>query len=113
MTIQGTGRASGRALKELVWQPVVHERMKPRAAGPTICSHGMMLLILETKVDVRWFRTRGVADVNFRTAVEIHFRQRFYLMGTPAPRPELDKADRTVGKDRWREAGDQLRVCPP
>ena len=52
------------------------------------------VLILETKVGVEMVSTRGVADVNFRTAADSFGT--IYLMGRARSQEELDKALATV-----------------
>lgn len=52
------------------------------------------VLILETKVDVEMVSTRGVADVNFRTAADSFGT--VYLMGRARSQEELEKAIATV-----------------
>jgi osmotically-inducible protein OsmY len=52
------------------------------------------VLVLETKVDVELVSTRGVADVNFRTAADSFGT--VYLMGRARSQEELEKAIRTV-----------------
>ena len=52
------------------------------------------VLVLETKVGVEMVATRGVADVNFRTAADSFGT--IYLMGRARSQEELDKAIATV-----------------
>lgn len=52
------------------------------------------VLVLETKVGIEMVATRGVADVNFRTAADSFGT--IYLMGRARSQEELDKAIATV-----------------
>ena len=51
-------------------------------------------VVLNSKVGINLISTRGVADVNFRTAVDSH--STIYLLGRARSQPELDKALATV-----------------
>jgi hyperosmotically inducible protein len=53
------------------------------------------VLVLNTKVGVDLIGTRGVADVNFRTAVDSF--STVYLLGRARSQNELDKAVATIG----------------
>jgi osmotically-inducible protein OsmY len=84
-----------RGLKELYWHAVfMSDEDRARRADNLLAWDDV--LILETKVDVQMVSTRGVADVNFRTAVDPFGT--VYLMGRARSRPELDKAIDTVAK---------------
>lgn len=83
-----------RGLKELYWHAVFmsdeeRERRTDLLAWDDV-------LVLETKVDVEMVSTRGVADVNFRTAVDSFGT--VFLLGRARSQPELDKAIDTVAK---------------
>ncbi len=51
-------------------------------------------VVLNSKVGINLISTRGVADVNFRTAVDSH--STIYLLGRARSQPELDKALATI-----------------
>lgn len=80
-------------IKELFWHALhmsdeERERRKDEMLGWDD------VLILETKVGVEMVSTRGVADVNFRTAADSFGT--IYLMGRARSQEELDKALATV-----------------
>jgi len=80
-------------VKELLWHAHVltdeeRERRKDELLGWDD------VLVLETKVDIEMVSTRGVADVNFRTAADSFGT--VYLMGRARSQEELDKAIATV-----------------
>ncbi len=79
--------------KELFWHAHVltdeeRERRKDELLGWDD------VLVLETKVDIEMVSTRGVADVNFRTAADSFGT--VYLMGRARSQEELEKAIATV-----------------
>lgn len=82
-----------RGLKELYWHAVYMSDEDQARRADTLFAWDDVL-ILETKVDVQMVSTRGVADVNFRTAVDSFGT--VYLMGRARSQPELDKAIGTV-----------------
>jgi len=80
-------------VKELFWHAHVltdeeRERRKDELLGWD------NVLVLETKVDIEMVSTRGVADVNFRTAADSFGT--VYLMGRARSQEELEKAIATV-----------------
>lgn len=80
-------------VKELFWHAQVlteaeRERRKDELLGWDD------VLVLETKVGVEMVATRGLADVNFRTAADSFGT--IYLMGRARSQEELDKAIATV-----------------
>lgn len=84
-----------RGLKELFWHAVfMSDEDRARRADTLFAWDDV--LILETKVGVEMVSTRGVADVNFRTAIDSFGT--VYLMGRARSQPELDKALDTVAK---------------
>jgi osmotically-inducible protein OsmY len=83
-----------RGLKELFWHAVFMSN-EERKRRPDLLAWDDVL-VLETKVDVEMVSTRGVADVNFRTAVDSFGT--VYLLGRARSQPELDKAIDTVAK---------------
>lgn len=83
-----------RGLKELHWHAVVMSDEERKKRADILAWDDV--LVLETKVDVEMVSTRGVADVNFRTATDPFGT--VYLMGRARSQVELDKAVDTVAK---------------
>jgi osmotically-inducible protein OsmY len=83
-----------RGLKELHWHAVVMSDEERKRRTDILAWDDV--LVLETKVDVEMVSTRGVADVNFRTAVDP--LGVVYLMGRARSQTELDKAVDTVAR---------------
>tara|TARA_A100001037_G_scaffold75138_1_gene67361 strand:- start:1161 stop:1811 length:651 start_codon:yes stop_codon:yes gene_type:complete len=80
-------------VKELFWHALVlsdeaRKRRKAELLG------WQDVLVLETKVDIEMVSTRGVADVNFRTAADSFGT--IYLMGRARSEEELEKAITSV-----------------
>jgi osmotically-inducible protein OsmY len=75
-------------VKELFWH-ALHMSEPERKARETEMLGWDDVLVLETKVDVELVSTRGVADVNFRTAADSFGT--VYLMGRARSQEELDK----------------------
>lgn len=80
-------------VRELLWHAVYmsdeeQERRKAEMLG------WEDVLILETRVDVELVSTRGVADVNFRTAADSFGT--VYMLGRARSNEELVKAERAV-----------------
>ncbi len=82
-------------VKELYWHVVYlsEEERKKRDAELLAWSD---VLVLNTKVGLNLIGTRGVADVNFRTAVDSFGTT--YLLGRARSQEELNKALKTVEK---------------
>jgi len=80
-------------VKELYWHVIYmsEEDQKKRDAELLDWPDAVLL---NTKVGVNLIGTRGVADVNFRTAVDSF--STIYLLGRARSQPELDKALATV-----------------
>lgn len=83
-----------RGLKELHWHAVFMSDEDRKRRTDLLAWDDV--LILETKVDIEMVSTRGVADVNFRTAVDSFGT--VYLLGRARSEPELEKAIDTVAK---------------
>jgi hyperosmotically inducible protein len=82
-----------RGLKDLYWHAVfLSEDERNRRKSELLAWNDVLLL--ETKVGIEMVSTRGVADVNFRTAVDSFGT--VYLLGRARSQEELDKAVATV-----------------
>jgi osmotically-inducible protein OsmY len=82
-----------RGLKDLYWHAVfLSEDERNRRKSELLAWNDVLLL--ETKVGIEMVSTRGVADVNFRTAVDSFGT--VYLLGRARSQEELDKAIETV-----------------
>ncbi|MDE0781274.1 MAG: BON domain-containing protein, partial [Alphaproteobacteria bacterium] len=81
-----------RGLKELHWHAVIMSEEEREQRMDLLAWNNV--LVLETKVDVEMVLSRGVADVNFRTAIDP--LGIVYLMGRARSQVELDKAVDTV-----------------
>ena len=81
-------------LKELFWHAVFMSDAE-RARRTSLLAWDDVL-VLETRVDVEMVFTRGVADVNFRTAVDSFGT--VCLLGRARSQPELEKAIDTVAR---------------
>jgi len=82
-----------RGLKNLYWHAVfLSEDERNRRKSELLAWNDVLLL--ETKVGIEMVSTRGVADVNFRTAVDSFGT--VYLLGRARSQEELDKAVATV-----------------
>ncbi len=99
-----------RGLKELHWHAVfMSDAERERRKAELLAWDDV--LVLETKVDVEMVSTRGVADVNFRTAADSFGT--VYLMGRARSDEELKKAIGTVAKtDGVREVVSYAFVRP-
>lgn len=76
-------------VKELYWHVVFMSEEEQEKRDAELLDWPDVLL-LSTKVGINLIGTRGVADVNFRSAVD-SFRTT-YLLGRARSQPELDKA---------------------
>lgn len=80
-------------VKELMWHALAMSESERESRKDEMLGWDDVL-VLETKVDVELVSTRGVADVNFRTAADSFGT--VYLMGRARSQEELEKAIRTV-----------------
>ena len=82
-------------VKELFWHVVFISEEEQEAREAELIDW-KDVLVLNTKVGLDLIGTRGVADVNFRTAVDSFSTA--YLMGRARSQNELDKALGVVKK---------------
>ena len=82
-----------RGLKDLHWH-ALHMSDEERERRKADMLAWDDVLVLETRVDVEMVSTRGVADVNFRTAADSFGT--VYLLGRARSEEELKKAIETV-----------------
>lgn len=80
-------------VKELFWHALVLTDAERERRKDTLLGWDDVL-VLETKVGIEMVATRGVTDVNFRTAADS--LGTIYLMGRARSQEELDKAIATV-----------------
>ena len=82
-------------VKELYWQVAFLSQDEQKRRASEILAWDDVL-VLNTKIGVNLIGTRGVADVNFRTAVDSFGTA--YLLGRARSQEELDKAIVAVEK---------------
>lgn len=77
-------------VKELYWHIAYMSQQEQERRKADLLLDWDDVLVLNTKIGVNVIGTRGVADVNFRTAVDSF--KTAYLMGRARSQEELDKA---------------------
>ena len=98
-----------RGLKELYWHAVIMSDEERERRTDVIAWNNV--LVLETKVDVEMVLSRGVADVNFRAAIDP--LGIVYLMGRARSQVELEKAmDMVANTDGVKQAVNYAFVRP-